>query len=345
MATPAAGDGSAGRALRFGDAHRPALRRSCSRVQAVLVRTAAFVLPGSALWALLPLLARTQLGQGPQGYGILLGSLGAGAVAGAMFLPRLRRRSSVDLLTTAAVVVFAGATVALGLVRHFPLLCIVMALGGGAWITLLFTFNTAAQTTIPAWVRARAMAIYFMLVFFGGMAAGSVFWGAVATQIGLAYALLIAAAGLLFGLMAVPKWRLAAGESLNLAPSLHWPASVVTLEPAPDDGPVLVTIEYRIASEDIPAFLAAMREQRRERRRNGAMQWGLYHDLGSPGRYVESFVVESWAEHLRQHERVTEEDRMVEERVRRFHRGDEPPRVAHWLAADFELVGSAPINR
>ena len=325
---------------RFVSAMRTGLRYAAHapRFQAVLARTAAFVLPGSALWALLPLIARTQLMKGPEGYGILLGSLGAGAVAGAMFLPRLRRRFSVDLLTAVATVVFAGATVALALVRNFPLLCLAMTLGGGAWLTLLSTFNTAAQTTIPAWVRARAMAIYFMLVFFGAMSAGSVLWGTLATHIGLANTLLIAAAALTVGVVAVAKWRLAAGEGLNLAPSMHWPAPVVTLEPEPHDGPVLVSIEYRIQDEDIPSFLWAMLEQRRQRRRTGAMRWGLYRHLEGAGSYVETFVLESWAEHLRQHERVTEEDRMIEQKVRRFHRGEEPPRVSHWLAANFDLA-------
>ena len=328
---------------RFVSAMRTGLRYAAHAppFQAVLARTAAFVLPGSALWALLPLIARLELRKGPEEYGILLGSLGAGAVAGAMLLPRLRRQFSVDHLTALATVAFAGATVALALVRHFPLLCLTMTVGGGAWLTLLSTFNTAAQTTIPAWVRARAMAIYFMLVFFGAMSAGSVFWGTLATHIGLAATLLVAAGGLAVGLVAVPKWRLAAGEGLNLAPSMHWPAPVVTLEPEPHDGPVLVSIEYRIDDADIPSFLTAMLEQRRERRRTGAMRWGLYRHLEGAGRYVETFVLESWAEHLRQHERVTEEDRMIEQRVQRFHRGEEPPKVSHWLAADFQQAADA----
>lgn len=321
---------------RFVSAMRAGVRYAIHAppLQAVLVRTAAFIVPGSALWALLPLVASTELGQGPQGYGMLLGALGVGAVTGAMILPRLRRHLSVDLLTAAATVVFAGATLALALVRHFALLCGLMALGGGAWLTLLSTFNTAAQTAIPSWVRARAMAIYFMLVFFGGLALGSVLWGAIATGVGTSVALLLASGGVVLGLMAAARWRLAAGGALNLSPSHHWPAPHIMLEPAPEDGPVLVTVEYRIAAEDIPAFLTAARALRLDRRRNGAMRWGLYHDLASPGRYVESFVVESWAEHLRQHERSTEEDRAVEEQARRYHSGGEPPAVSHWLAAD-----------
>lgn len=323
-------------AERFVSAMRAGLRyaRHSPPFKSVLVRTAAFVIPGSALWALLPLVAKTQLGQGPQGYGIMLGVLGVGAVAGAMVLPRLRQRFSVDLLTASAIVAFAAATVALAVLRNFPLLCASMAVGGGAWLTLLSSANTAAQTTIPSWVRARAMAIYFMLVFFGGMATGSILWGAVATAIGIPGALLLAAAGLFLGLTTVPRWRLATGEGLNLAPSRHWPAPDLAMEPAPDDGPVLVAVEYLIADNDVSAFLAAVRELRLERRRNGAMRWGIYRDLEMQGRFVETFIVESWSEHLRHHERVTEEDRAVEKQVRRYHRGGEAPMVSHLLAAN-----------
>jgi Transmembrane secretion effector len=182
-------------------------------------------------------------------------------------------------------------------------------------------------------VRARALALY-LLVFFGALAAGSAVWGAAAERGGVPVALLAAAVALLVGLVATPFFRLRAGEELDLSPSLHWSEPAVVQEPHPARGPVLVTVEYRIDPTRAPEFMRAMRDLERILRRDGAMRWGLFADPAQPGRYLETFLVESWAEHMRQHARVTNEDRAVQERVRSFHLGDAPPTVTHLIAED-----------
>jgi MFS family permease len=303
-------------------------------LKAVLVRTASFVIPASAFWALLPLVAKREMGLGPGGYGLLLAAFGVGAVGGGFLLPGLRRRLGIDLLSGGAVALFAASLLILALVRRFAPVCLVMPAAGAAWLILLASFNTAAQTAVPTWVRARAMAVYFLLFFFGSMAVGSIFWGAVATRAGIFPTLIAAAAALLLGLPVIPRFRLQAAEGLNLAPSLHWPAPAMAQEPDFAEGPVLVTVEYRISPERAADFVRAMDELRLERRRNGAARWRLFRDPGEPGRYLETFLVDTWGEHLRHHERVTVEDRNVQEKVRIFHIEKSPPLVTHLVMAD-----------
>src|SRR5207302_2922767 len=146
-----------------------------------------------------------------------------------------------------------------------------------------------------------------------GMAVGSAFWGYVAAQAGIPVALIVAASGLVVGLLTIPVYRLPKAEGGALSPSLHWPAPVVSTEPEAERGPVLVTVEYHIEPAKAEDFARTALGLRAIRRRDGAVNWGLFQDLADPSRWVETFVVETWAEHLRQHERITVEDRHVEE--------------------------------
>jgi MFS family permease len=307
--------------------------RYAPALRAVFVRTGLFVLFASALWALLPVLARHEMGLDSIGYGILFGCLGAGAVVGAVLLPTMRSRLSTDFLIGGATISFAAVTLALAQARHFGLLCAVMIAGGVAWITLMASFSVATQMAVPSWVRARAVALY-LLVFQGGMAAGSVLWGIVTEHAGIAVALRCAAVGLVVGLAAIARYPLKGDhEELDLTPSTHWPEPIVFIEPHPDDGPVLVTVEYRIDPQRAGDFTRAMHDVRQLRLRDGAFRSGLYRDSSDPGRYVETFVVESWAEHLRQHERVTVSDRIAQDRAKAFHVGDAPPAISHYIYA------------
>jgi MFS family permease len=316
--------------------HDPELR-------AVLLRTGVFVSCASALWAMLPLVARQQLGLGAFSYGVLLGGLGAGAILGAFVLPAARRKVSINLLIICGTILFAAVTAILATVHIFPLLCVVMIFGGVAWMALMSSFNIIVQAIVPAWVRARVLAIY-LLVFFGGMALGSAFWGAVATRIGISRALGCAAAALVAGLVTAYFYPLRIVEGLDLEPSLHWSEPNFVCEPRPDDGPVLVTVEYLIEPERAEEFVTAMKEVKRILQRDGAVRWGLFADPARPGYYIETFLVESWAEHMRQHARVTNEDRAAQDLTRSFHMGDTPPVVTHLIAQDFSKRGKHRIG-
>jgi MFS family permease len=298
----------------------------------VLVRTALFIWPASALWALLPVVARGRLGLDATGFGLLLGALGLGSIAGAVLLPRLRRTVPIDRRVVAGTLLFAAATVGLATLGSVPLVWLTMVAAGVAWLAILTSFNVAAQTAVPRWVRARALAVY-LLVFQGGLAVGSALWGVVAGRVGERAALLAAAASFGLGLLAALRWRLEGIADLDLSPSVR-PEPVTAIDPDPDDGPVLVLVSYRIDPARTEEFAAAMRAMRRVRRRDGAYRWGVFEDVANPGRFVETYVVRSWAEHLRQHERFTAEDLIVRDRVRSFHIGDDPPRVSHLIHPD-----------
>jgi MFS family permease/quinol monooxygenase YgiN len=305
--------------------------RYAPHVKAVLLRTAVFILCASALWAMLPLQSRLTLGLGSLGYGALLGCLGTGALFGAAILSRVRAVMSNDLLVVGASVVFALATFVLAHSRIVLVTAGALVLGGVAWIACMSSLNTAAQAVAPAWARGRVLAL-FSLVLLGGLAVGSAAWGTVASGLNIEYALDIAATGLLIGLVFMFRYPLIRSEDLRLTPWVHWPEPISVVEPEPDRGPVLVVLEYRIDPNRAKEFRKAMREMRRVRRRDGAFRWGLYSDPAKPGRFVETFVVESWGEHLRQHTRVTEADRKIEERVLSFHLDEGPPPTSHLVA-------------
>jgi MFS family permease len=327
---------------RLAGAIRAGLRyaRHAPELRNVLVRTGVFAVSASALWAMLPLLARRELGLGAVGYGVLLGGLGFGAIAGALLLPRVRARVSGNLLVAAATVLFAAATAALSTFQNYWLLWIAMACGGLAWMAAMSSFNVAAQTVVPEWVRARALALY-LLVFFGSLAAGAATWGTVAERVGIHATLYAAAAALVAGLAATPFYPLSADEDLDLSPALHWSEPYFVEEPQPDRGPVLVTVEYLIDPSRAGEFVAAMKDLRRIARRDGAVRWGLFADPAQPGRYLQTFLVESWAEHVRQHARLTREDLAAQNHAESFHTGEAPPAVSHLVAEDLSRPGAA----
>src|SRR6266436_3981210 len=150
-------------------------------------------------------------------------------------------------------------------------------------------------------------------------------------MVGLPAAHIIAAVGALLAIPLTWRWKLQTGAGLDLSPSMHWPEPIIAHEVEKDRGPVLVTIEYRINPQDRDAFLAAIEKLGRQRRRDGAYAWGVFEDTAVEGRVVETFLVESWLEHLRQHERVTNADRVVQDAVHRFHTAGLPI-VSHLIA-------------
>src|SRR5437899_4784202 len=189
--------------------------RGAPAVRSILIRTGAFSVAASSLLALLPILARPH---GATGYGLLLGSFGLGALAGAAVLPRLRSRLSVDGVVAVAILIFAVMTFAAGRVQSFALLSLILFASGPAWIGILACLNVAAQTMSPSWLRARALSMY-LLVLQGGMALGSTIWGALATRVGVPTALLCSAVALVAGLFAVRRHRLTEQE-MEFAPAV-----------------------------------------------------------------------------------------------------------------------------
>ena len=316
----------------LGGATVAALRyvRHSPGIRTLLLWTGCVMFFASSLMALLPSVARGLHGSS-LGYGFLLACFGSGAVLGALAMPRLRMRLSAAGVMESALVVLSGTLLATGLLNSLWLLCGCMTLGGFAWILFIATLNTMVQQSAPAWVRARVLAV-FLLVFQGSVALGSAVWGLAAEHRGLVFAFLLASAGTAASILLRFFARLPQVE-VDLSPWVHWNAPTLAdgLDYDSDDGPVLVTVEYRVDPHQAATFLEAVHRLGRLRRRDGASYWGVFRDTQSTDRYVENFIVSSWAEHLRQHERSVGADRPVEEAVHRAAR--ETPIVRHFLYA------------
>jgi quinol monooxygenase YgiN len=280
-----------------------------------------------AIWALLPLIASRRLGLGAGGYGLLLGALGVGAVAAAFALPRLRASLSANQMLLTASLAYAAVTVAIVAVRNAAVVALVLLTAGAAWIVVLSNINATLQLFLPGWVRARGLAVYLM-VLFGGQAAGALVWGLMAQRVGLVNAFPVAAVLMAAGAASISVWPYLDIKSMDRAPAVYWPEPNLVFDPDPHHGPVLVTVTYTVAPARRQRFLNAMQSVRRSRLRTGATRWELYQDGQEPDRFVESFTVASWEEHLRQHtDRLTGTDRAFEEDADRC--SDPAPRTSH----------------
>jgi MFS family permease len=320
-------------AERLAGAMRGGLRyvRYQPELRAVMMRAGGFMFFAIALMALLPLLARGELGRGPTGYGVMLGCLGLGAVTGAVVLGRVRRRVGAERLVLIGCLVFALACIGVAHLRIFPLVCVLMWIAGNCWLMLLSSFHVAAQGSVAGWVLARALSIY-LLAFSGSMALGSLAWGALANRVGSPWALTTAALGVVVTAPLLARFRLPTFEGRDFSPTKFSPAPRFDL--SHDRGPVMVTVRYAIAAADRAVFRTLMRDMELVRRRSGAVGWALYEDPADPELMLEVFMVDSWVEHLRQHERATRTDAALRDRIRALHRGAAPPAVSHLLAVD-----------
>jgi len=300
-------------------------------IRTVLIRGATFGVLGSSIWALMPLVARNLIGGNAVTYGVLLGAFGSGAVLGALSSTWLRRRYSNELIVRASTVGFGLGSIVTASSSWHALSMIALMVGGASWVLALSTFNVTVQTSSPRWVVGRTVSIYQMVTF-GGLSIGSWLSGVAANQFGLRVCL--ASSGALMAISALLGRRLPLRqpEGLNLDPSRTWSSEHrAQLDRLIDTGPVVVTVEYRIAVEDAEAFRLAMRELRRIRRRDGAKRWSLMQDMAAPDIWIERYHSPNWVEHLRRHHRFTVSDREIERKVLDFHQGDQPPHVRHLI--------------
>jgi MFS family permease len=289
-------------------------------ILSVLLRGAAFGLAGSALSALLPLIARDRLGAGPATFGLLLGAFGVGAVGGAFSSISLRRRLSSEAIVRLALLLFAAASAGSVLSRNLLLTIPAQIAGGAGWILVLSTFNTTVQMAAPRWVVARALALY-QTVTFGCMAVGASLWGVVAAHQGLVAAILSSSLAIVLCAVIGLRIPLPRVEALNLDPLGRWTEPSTALQIEPKSGPVSVMIEYRILESDYAAFVEAMTERRRIRRRDGARRWSLVRSLEDPEIWYERYETSTWIEYVRHNQRVTHADAEVGARLRALHQG------------------------
>ena len=295
-------------------------------IRSVLFRALAFGVTGSGIWALAPLVARNILQGGPATYGLLLGGIGVGAVAGAFVSAWVR---TVIAKETAVRLFTAGFGSAVIVVAHSPWMALsflALVLAGACWLLTVSTFNVTVQLASPRWVVGRAMSLMQMSLF-GGMAVGSWLWGHLAEFAGLQTALAVSGGAMVLSMLLGFSFRLGQSEKVDLEPSRASQTLDVAVPAGLEAAAVVVTVEYRVDPAEAAAFVDAMREKRRIRRRDGARRWTLMQDLSDPEIWMERFHNPSWTDYLRQRHRATIADTEIEERVRSFHRGDGPPKV------------------
>ena len=304
--------------------------RHSPAILTVVVRTGVVMFFSSPLFALLPTVARSVNGTAI-GYGLLLGCFGAGAIAGALILQSVCARWSLEVVISSSVLILGLVMAAIAGLHKLSTLAPVMLMGGAAWTVFISLISTLLQNLAPDWVRARVLAI-FILVYQGSFALGSAAWGAVAQRAGVRHALVYAGIGAIGSTLFALFAKLPA-STLDLSPWNHWRAPVIVGELGSDfqQGPVLVTIEYSILPEQKEEFIEAINQYSRVRLRDGAYRWGIYRDTEAADRYLEIFLVNSWAEHLRQHERQTQADRGLEQRLSIYVKGE--PAVRHLIYA------------
>ncbi|MBW4038196.1 MAG: MFS transporter [Acidobacteria bacterium] len=303
-------------------------------LQGPLIRAFTFTFFVSSVWALLALVAKRDMReQGAMGYGILNGCLGVGAVIGATMLARIRQRVDADTLLLGTGVYYVATMLLLALV-HAPWMVILALIGAGfCWTATMSTLNVSVQLSVPAWVYARALGVYLM-AFQGGLALGSVVWGAIAERSSTRVALICAAVGLAGSMPFLQRIHILKGMLPDLTPyASKRPLPGFEAVPDPSAGPVRISVDYRIPREQYAAFTQAVHLLEGVRLRGGAVRWGVYRDAADAEHLNETFIMESWMDFLRSRERMTAADQAIRERVYGMHRGEEPPKISFQIWA------------
>lgn len=316
-------------------------------LRAILVRISCLLFCGQIQFSLTPLYARVVLHLNATGFAIMLGCFGAAAVVGNLLFPRLSAKYTpgqlifgASMLTSTCLLMLALAPTHVPLPAAIWLARLAMIVGGVAWPIGVQTCSVNLLRSVPDWVRSRATGM-FTLALMGSATLASIIWGSVAAHSSLAgqpgsgipTAYMAAALGLLVGALTLRGFVVVDPGNADLTPSLHWPEPDTSFEPVPESGPVLVMVECRVAAEDTEAFIAAMQRVRLIRLRDGALRWNLFEDTADAERWLETIMVESWNDYLRQAARITQVDREIEEAAYAYHRGEDPPQITHLIAS------------
>jgi MFS family permease len=311
--------------------------RHSAPMRALVLRNLSFSVCASAFWALLPVIARDQLGLGAGGFGLLSASFGLGAILGALSIPGLLHQRTMNDVVTSGGMLWALAMLVVALTVNTFLALIGAACAGAAWVYVFASLSAGTQSSAPAWVRARAVSMNLVATQ-GCLAIGSAFWGAVASGVGTRWALGASAVAVLILQWLLRRVQVAMGEEADVVPGVRLPELAIAAEPLPDDGPVLIQLEYRIDATNRDAFLKAIAKVGPTRRRNGATSWRVFRDVGEEGRFVERYVIASWAEYVRLRSRMTMADSQLQQRVAELQRADVPIRVSRLIGVTSDAV-------
>ena len=318
---------------RFMEGMRAGLRyaRHAPMLQAVLVKGIVFFFFGSAIWALLPVIAVKVLEGGPTLYGWLIAAIGLGAVVTTQAMGWLNSHYSRNTIVTVGGLVYAATIFGFGNTTDIHLIYLVLFVCGSAWLALFSSIIVAGQLAVPDWVRARGLALV-MLTMMGSMSLGSAMWGHLADSIGIPLTCSYTAIGLAICLVLIRNIRIGEDDHIDLTPSMHWPTPEIAEDIRPDSGPVMITIEYCVKEENLDEFLRLSKQLKQLRKRDGAFFWEMYNKAGAADHQVEVFMVNSWLEHLRQHARVTVLDKQLQDRIRSLLKEETRPKRTHFIA-------------
>ncbi len=318
--------------------------RHSLHVRALLVRDFAITIFGSAVISLLPLIARNEAGSNSILFGILVGAFGIGGlISGFVIVPRIKN-ISIEKRVSGATILYAVAMTVIALHQGIIILFVGIVAIGTALIIMTSSLNFVAYNSVSSWVRTRVVSVHQMM-YWGGVAFGSIVWGIVAEIWGIPVALLVAATGLASGLVLATRYKLKPQTDVDLTPSMHWymPRVMIDIDDHAE-GSILVEMEFKIDPTRSQEFESAMNDVRSLILRDGAISWELFHDVENPSRYIMMFTSESWTEHLRHHERMTKADLAIEQHATSFHIGKDPPRVSHFVSEDMSKQKSNTKN-
>lgn len=308
--------------------HTPGMR-------ALVFRNFGFAVCASAFWALLPVIARDQLKLGAGGFGLLSAGFGIGAIVGALSVPTQLRQKSLHGIVVYGSVLWALAIVLLAVSGWIVFAVMATFTAGMAWVSVFASLSAGTQTTAPAWVRARAVATSLVSVQ-ASLGVGSILWGALATVIGLQMSLAMSAAAMILVLVFSYRVRVSLGSEDDVKPGYQLPELAMAIEPMADDGPILIQVQYQVAAENRKMFLKAIRSVEPTRRRNGALSWRVFSDLEKEGRFVERYIVASWAEYMRLRSRATVGDRIPHAALEQYQEPGVEIRVSRLIGVDLK---------
>ena len=304
--------------------------RYSAPLRASIYRSIGFYFFASVMWALFPLIARELLQADAFHYGLLFAAISIGAIINALMLPRIRTHFDNDQMITGASFVFALGIITTALFHYYLLALFTLALCGSAWITVMTCAQTSAQTALPDWVRSRGMAV-FLTFFMGSLAIGPALWGGLAQMTSISTSMITASVCLVLAALFTRRWPVSGNDTLDHTPSRHWKTPEPVSDLNPDQGPVMITIEYQIATENRGQFLATINELGKSRRRDGATDWHILEDIRTPGLFREFYLVQTWLDHLRQHERISTQDARLQKDIQAILVEGTSPTISHYI--------------
>lgn len=299
-------------------------------ILSIVIRTFVLGALGGSVHTLMPLISRNLLGSGANVFGLLLGTFGMGAFIGVFMAPSLRNRYGADGSAWRCIITLGASLIIIGLSRSVLVTCAALLIAGAAWMSVTQACNVALQMLVPRWVAGRAVAC-FQASLSGGIALAGIVWGMCSEHFGVGIAFIASGIFVAFSILLGRTWPLPEAGETYVVSGQSLPTPAISLSVSGRSGPILVEVEYKVPEADIHNFYRMIHEVQLYRKRNGAYGASIYRDLGNPSIWMERFHFPTWHDYLRQRDRMTEQERALQERIVEFHNGHKPVRARRFL--------------